>query len=151
MDCSMHDVALAQILQAKPEVVPSFSRLEDKFKQLIVDALSVDFQFSQFLQAENTPANLVVMKEKLKPHGDDGFAFFCFRVFAQMCGKIGSKSLKGSMFMTEKQFQRFRPGLDALQQLKTRDPQETYNNFLLQRGTKAMSRFASPEHQALSR
>eukprot|EP00929_Paragymnodinium_shiwhaense_P063873 TRINITY_DN31960_c0_g4_i1.p1 TRINITY_DN31960_c0_g4~~TRINITY_DN31960_c0_g4_i1.p1 ORF type:complete len:3718 (+),score=1051.51 TRINITY_DN31960_c0_g4_i1:107-11260(+) len=150
-DSSMHDVALAQILQTKPEVVPSFSRLDAKYKQLIVDSLSVDFQFSQFLQAENTPANLVVMKEKLKPHGDDGFAFFCFRVFAQMCGKMGPKTHRGSMFMTERQFQRFRPGLDALQQLRTLDANEAYNAFLLLRGSQAMSRFASPEHQALAR
>merc|ERR1719203_1117153 len=117
----MHDIALAHVLTWKPEVVPSFSRLSKKYQRLILDSLSVDFQFSQFLQAENTPANLVIVKEKLKPHGDDGFAFFCFRIFAQMCGKLGSKSSKGSLFMDEPQFQRFRPGLDALQQLRTLD------------------------------
>jgi len=147
----MHDSALAHILTWKPEVVPSFSRLDKKYQALIVDSLNVDFQFSQFLQAENTPANLVVIKEKMKKHGDEGFAFFCFRIFAQTCGKLGSKSMKGSEFMNESQFQRFRPGLEALMELKTRGALETYNNFLLLRGSKAMSRFASPEHQALSR
>jgi len=150
-DAHMHDIALAHILETKPQVVPSFARLDRKYQHLIVDSLSVDFQFSQFLQAEATPANLVVMKEKLKPHGDDGFAFFCFRIFAQMCGKLGSKSLKCSLFMDESQFQRFRPGLDALQQLRTLDAASAYNAFMLLRGSKAMSRFASPEHQALAR
>jgi len=147
----MHDIALAQILKDRPEVVPSFLRLDEKYKDLIVDSLRVDLQFSQFLQAEATPANLVVMKEKLKPHRDEGFAFFCFRIFVQMCGKLGSKSLKGSLFMDESQFQRFRPGLDALQQLRTLDAADAYNSFLLLRGSKAMSRFASREHQALAR
>merc|ERR1719156_334706 len=53
--------------------------------------------------------------------------------------------------MTESQFQRFRPGLDTLQQLRSQDPVTAYNTFLLLRGTKAMSRFSSKEHQALSR
>jgi len=150
-DAHMHDVALAHVLENQPQVVPSFSGLSPKYQKLIVDSLSVDFQFSQFLQAENVPANLVVVKEKLKPHGDDGLAIFGFRIFAQMCGKLGSKSLKGSLFMTESQFQRFRPGLDALQQLRTLDAGAAYNAFLLNRGSKALSKFASPEHQALVR
>jgi len=93
----------------------------------------------------------VVVKEKLAPHGDEGFAFFCFRIFVQMCGKQGGRSLQGSLFMTEQQFQRFRPGLDALQNLKTKEAGTAYNAFLLLQGSKALSRFASPEHQALAR
>lgn len=146
-----HDEALARILETQPEVVPSFSRLPPKYRSLIVDSLSVDFRFNQFLQAENVPANMVHMKEKLKPHGDDGFAFFCFRIFAQLCGKFGAQADKGSLFMTESQFQRFRPGLDALRQLHAADAGVAYKAFLLLRGTKAITRFASPEHQALAR
>merc|ERR1719221_1797209 len=144
----MHDTALAHILEASPEVVPSFERLSKKYKKLILDSLNVDFEFSHFLQAETTPANLVVVQETFRPHGADGFAFFCFRVFAQMCGKLGLNSGQGSLFMTDRQFQRFRPGLDALQQLLgTGDVAETYNKFLLQRSSKAMSRFASLEQR----
>ena len=36
--------------------VPSFHRLSHKYKSLIIDSLSVDFQFSQFLQAANPRA-----------------------------------------------------------------------------------------------
>jgi len=151
-DKHMHDTALAHILEANPEVVPSFKRLSKKYKKLILDSLNVDFEFSHFLQAETTPANLVVVQETFRPHGADGFAFFCFRVFAQMCGKLGLSSGQGSLFMNDRQFQRFRPGLDALQQLLgTGDVAETYNKFLLQRSTKAMSRFASLEQRALAR
>jgi len=53
--------------------------------------------------------------------------------------------------MTEQQLERFRPGLDALQQLRTREASTAYNAFLLLQGAKALSRFASPEHKALSR
>merc|ERR1719382_1530086 len=68
-----------------------------------------------------------------------------------MCGKLGPQSMKGSLFMTEQQLERFRPGLDALQQLRTREASTAYNAFLLLQGAKALSRFASPEHKALSR
>jgi len=146
-----HDLALAHVLENNPQVVPSYARLSPKYQKLIMDSLSVDFQFSQFLQAENLPANLVVLKEKLQPHGDDGFAFFCFRIFTQTCGKLGTTNLNGSLFMTESEFQRFRPGLDALQQLRTLDAEEAYQAFLRFRGSKALSRFASKEHQALAR
>jgi len=147
----LHDVALAHILQNQPELVPSFLRLPSKYQSLIIDLFSVDFQFSQFLQAEVVPSNLVLVKEKLQRHGEEGFSFFCFRIFAQMSGKLGDKDLRGSIFMTESQFQRFRPGLDALQELRTLDAGSAYNAFLLLRGSKALSHFASPEHQALVR
>lgn len=147
----MHDVALAAILEEQPEVVPSFHRLSNRYQRLIIDSLNVDFQFSQFLQGENTPANLVMVKEKLQPHGSEGLDFFCFRIFVQMCGKLGPKSLSGSLFMDEANFRRCQPGMKALQQLRIQDGADAYNEFILQRGSKAMSRFASPEHQALSR
>jgi hypothetical protein len=136
----MHDIALAHILEDKEvrSVVPSFSGLSEKYHQLIIDSLGVDFQFRQFLNAENTPANLKVVEEKLARHKDDqhGFAFFCFRVFVQMCGRAGYKSSKGSLFMTESQFQRFRPGLDVLQQLRTLGADATYQQFLLLRSSR---------------
>eukprot|EP00435_Cladocopium_sp_Y103_P056204 s102_g18.t2 len=154
----LHDVALASILEETPEIVPSFNRLSAKYKSLIIDSLCVDFQFSQFLQAEIVPSNLVVVKEKLQQHGEEGYSLFCFRIFAQMSGKLGDKSLHGSLFMTESQFQKFRPGLEALMQLRSRfvwgwnmDAGPAYNAFLLLRGSKALSRFASWQHQALVR
>jgi len=150
-DSQAHDPALASILESQPEVVPSYQRLPDRYKRLIKDSLSVDFKFNQFVQGENVAGNLVVVKDKLRPHGDEGFAFFCFRIFVQMCGKLGPKSMQGSLFMNEQQFERFRPGLDALQQLRTREASTAYNAFLLLQGARALSRFASPEHKALSR
>jgi len=146
-----HDVVLAQILRDAPEVVPSFLRLKSEFRKLIVDSLSVDFQFYQFLQAENVPANLVSVKDVLEPHGEDGFAFYCFRIFATMCGRLGYRSLEGSLFMTEHQFHRFRPGLEALERLRKLDASSAYKTFLLQRASKTLVRFASSEHHAIAR
>jgi len=146
-----HDLALAKVLEEKSQVVPSFLRLDPRYKRLMIDCLSTPFQFGQFLQGEDIPASLVVLKEKLQAHGDFGFGFFTFGIFARNCGKHGPKTLQGSAFMNEPQFERFKPGIDAIQQLRQFDPQEAYNRFLLVRGSKALSRFASPEHQAITR
>lgn len=149
-DPNLHDVALAHVLKTNSEVVPSFSRLNEKYKQLIIDSLSVDFQFSQFLKAENVAANLGVVQDKLKTHDEDSFGFFCFRIFAQMCGKSGWKPHTGSLFMTESEYRRFLPGLDTLVKLRTLDAGDAYSSFLLEKGWSSV-KFASPEHQALSR
>lgn len=178
-------MALAHILENHSEVVPSFHRLSANYKSLIIHSLSIDFQFNQFLQAEIVPSNLVVVKEKLQQHGEEGYSLFCFRIFAQMCGKLGYKSNHGSLFMTESQFQKFRPGetsfsyslqrlrfggLDAAEEygcwpslqcplkafsmhvhhlLLTRDSVDLFGQaFLLLRGSKVLSRFASWQHQA---
>lgn len=73
-----HDLALAQILKKRPEFMPSIHRLDQKrhgqlqfprdllrYRSLIIDCLSVDFEFSQFLLGENTVANLLDVKERL--------------------------------------------------------------------------------------
>ena len=43
-----------------------------RYKALIIDCLSMDFQFSQFLLGENTVANLVDVKERLSLWLGDG-------------------------------------------------------------------------------
>ena len=159
-----HDLALAQILKKRPEFMPSIHRLDEKrlaigcftlfhsnlarYKSLIIDCLSVDFDFSQFLLGENTSANLLDVKERLKPHGQEGHSFFLFRIFAQMCGKSGHLTQSGSLFMSgsyyelfsssslrnESQFRRCTPGLKALQLLWSSEGSDCYADFMLLRG-----------------
>ncbi|CAK0904969.1 unnamed protein product, partial [Prorocentrum cordatum] len=148
----IHDAVLAHVLETRPEVVPSFQRLPARYRGLLSDCLRVNFRFSEFLMAEGVPANLAHVKASMEPHGEEGIAFFCFRIFSRACGKLGSRHAQGSQFMTEPQFQRFRPGLEALQQLRTLDAGAAYNNYiLLLQGSKALACFTSPEHQALTR
>jgi len=148
----IHDGVLAHVLETKPEVVPSFQRLPARHRGLISDCLRVNFRFSEFLMAEGVPANLAHVKASMEPHGEEGIAFFCFRIFSRACGKLGSRHAWGAQFMTEGQFQRFRPGFEALQQLRALDAGAAYNNYLLLlQGSKALACFTSPEHQALTR
>jgi len=91
------------------------------------------------------------LKESLMPHGKAGFVFFNFVCLARMAGRLGFQDGKGCTFMTESQFQRCRPGLDSLQDLHSLDAAAAYQSFLMLQGSKSMSRFASPGHQALAR
>jgi len=152
VNACIHDGVLAHVLETKPEVLPSFQRLAARYKGLISDCLRVNFRFSEFLMAESVPADLAHVKASMEPYGEEGIAFLCFRIFARACGKLGPRNLWGSHFMTESQFQRLRPGLEALQQLRVLDAGAAYNNYLLLlQGSKALACFTSPEHQALTR
>lgn len=145
---------LAKILKAQKGVVPSFSRLPQKYRSLIVDALEVGFDIHGFLEAVLVPANLQMM-DRLRPHGDDGFAFFCFEIFLKVCctasGSETDAAAGPMVNMTEPQFQKLRPGLDALQELRSAGAVPAYDGFLLGRAAPAMSQFAAPEHKTLAR
>eukprot|EP00435_Cladocopium_sp_Y103_P075422 s11_g57.t1 len=77
--------ALARILHRSPILVPSFAKLEAEQQQIILRALKADFNFGQFLQAENLPASLFTVRQILQEGGEDGagsgdiLGFFLFR------------------------------------------------------------------------
>eukprot|EP00913_Durusdinium_trenchii_P025066 g23530.t1 len=98
--------ALARILHRSPILVPSFAKLEPEQQQIILSALKADFNFGQFLQAENLPASLFTVRQILQ----EG-------IFAAMCGVKGSDSLEGSLFMTDTNYKNFEVGLDTLMHL----------------------------------
>eukprot|EP00930_Biecheleria_cincta_P055421 TRINITY_DN41740_c0_g1_i1.p1 TRINITY_DN41740_c0_g1~~TRINITY_DN41740_c0_g1_i1.p1 ORF type:complete len:1506 (-),score=256.24 TRINITY_DN41740_c0_g1_i1:248-4735(-) len=132
-ECHEFNEALVKVLQHAPFTFPSFARLGKESQQMILSCLMAsDFNFGQFLQAENTPANLLVVKEI--SHGDKSIlGFFLFKIFAAMCGILGMKSLEGSLFMGEKMYTNFKVGLEVLQHLESDSPQQVYNRFLAER------------------
>eukprot|EP00928_Gymnodinium_smaydae_P016291 TRINITY_DN16089_c0_g1_i1.p1 TRINITY_DN16089_c0_g1~~TRINITY_DN16089_c0_g1_i1.p1 ORF type:complete len:3624 (+),score=981.26 TRINITY_DN16089_c0_g1_i1:76-10947(+) len=142
---------LAHVLKTNKEIVPSIMRLTEKYTNLILDCLSVDFDFDQFLLGENLPANLVDLQKLIKNYGEEGMNFFCVINFAQLCSKHVPQSASGCPYMTESRFQHFKSGFMALQQLRAKDSESAYTSFLLFHSSKALSRFAAPEHNALAR
>eukprot|EP00930_Biecheleria_cincta_P029502 TRINITY_DN20520_c0_g1_i1.p1 TRINITY_DN20520_c0_g1~~TRINITY_DN20520_c0_g1_i1.p1 ORF type:complete len:1155 (-),score=223.59 TRINITY_DN20520_c0_g1_i1:115-3579(-) len=124
--------SLIRTLQQVPELFPSFARLSEASRQTIISCLNAsDFNFGQFLQAENTPANLLVLNSVSADKSVLGF--FLFKIFAAMCGILGMKSLEGSLFMNDKMYGNFRLGLDTLGFLSSESPAEVYNRFLAER------------------
>eukprot|EP00439_Symbiodinium_sp_Y106_P071047 s1219_g12.t1 len=73
--------ALARILHRSPMLVPSFAKLEPEQQHVILSALKADFNFGQFLQAENLPASLFTVRQILAEGGaasGDILGFFLF-------------------------------------------------------------------------
>eukprot|EP00971_Amphidinium_carterae_P314472 6250855-Amphidinium_carterae.1 len=93
----------ADDLARYPILIPSFWKLDENLREMIKTAVKADFNFGQFLQAENLAANLFTVKEILGS-GDNAesiLGFILFRIFAAMCGILGAISLDGSLFMKE--------------------------------------------------
>mmetsp|Transcript_12408 Transcript_12408/g.24118 ORF Transcript_12408/g.24118 Transcript_12408/m.24118 type:complete len:1201 (+) Transcript_12408:28-3630(+) len=134
-DSEEFNEALIKLLHEFPIALPSFARLDVDSQQLIMSCLvASEFNFGQFLQAENLPANLVVVKNI--SHGQGSIlGFFLFKLFAAMCGILGMKSLEGSLFMNEQMFKNFKVGLDVLNHLQHQSPQQVYHRFLSERAT----------------
>lgn len=146
-----HDAGLSYILSRSPEVLPSYCRLPDKYQLLIETSLKVDFNFGQFLQAENLPANIKNVKSLLGNKGDVALAFYLFHIFADMAGIMGAKSLDGSMFMTETMFNNFKKGLTTLQLLTHETMNDTYDSFLKLRAKEQGLAFQTPTDRAIIR
>ncbi|OLP80286.1 E3 ubiquitin-protein ligase HERC2 [Symbiodinium microadriaticum] len=143
--------ALARILHRSPMLVPSFAKLEPEQQHVILSALKADFNFGQFLQAENLPASLFTVRQILAEGGaasGDILGFFLFRIFAAMSGILGPKSLEGSIFMTETNYKNFEVGLDTLQHLMEDGAVRVYDRFLVARakGQGLHFQIDGPEH-----
>lgn len=146
-----HDAALGYIMDHCPEVLPSYKSLSDHYKDLIRTSLRVNFNFGQFLQGENLPANLVGVKRLFKDKTTDAMPFFLFHIFADMSGILGARSLEGSLFMTETMYNNFARGIDALQELQTGSPRDVYDRFLLKRAAESFPKITNRADRAFAR
>lgn len=132
-ECQEFSEALIKVLQNVPTAFPSYARLDPHSRQMILSSLQAgDFNFGQFLQAENLPANMSVVKDISQGEGSI-LGFFLFKLFAAMCGILGMKSLEGSLFMADKMYGNFKTGLDVLGYLNSEPSQQVYNRFLAER------------------
>ena len=132
-DFKDHDAAMRFIIATTPEVLPSLCRLPDRFQQTVKSALSVDFNFGQFLQSENLPANLVAIKDLFAKQGQHTLALYLLHIFADMAGIMGAVNLGGSLFMTETMYGNFDLGIRALSRLNSAGVAEVYDSFLSDR------------------
>ena len=131
---SNHIPVLVKILMDDPILMPSFSMLEDNLQRMVVSALRADFNMAQFLQAECLTRSLLSLKDDLCQHDANStiLGLSLFRTFAVQCGLLGTRSLEGSLFMTEKLCNQFLMGLDALKLLHE-GPHSVYNRYLADR------------------
>jgi hypothetical protein len=94
----------------------------------------LDFNFGQFLQGENLPANMCAIKDLIATQGEETLAFYLFHIFADMAGIMGAATLEGSAFMTETMYSNFALGIEALSELSWKPFVEgVYDDFLKKR------------------
>jgi hypothetical protein len=101
---------------------------------MVISVLGADFNMAQFIQAECLTRSLLSLKDDLCQHGASStiLGLSLFRIFALQCGLLGTKSLEGSLFMTEKFCNQFLMGIDALKLLHE-GPHSVYNRYLAER------------------
>jgi len=147
-DCQEFSEALVKVLRHAPVVFPSFARLDESSRQMIISSLMAgEFNFGQFLQAENLPANLLVVKDISKGEGSI-LGFFLFKIFAAMCGILAPKTLEGSLFMNDKMYTNFKVGLDVLQHLNSESAEQVYIRFLEERASSQNLAFKSTDMES---
>ena len=140
-DYKDHDAAMKYIINTTPEVLPSLCRLSDYYQYAVRTSMTIDFNYGQFLQAENMPQNLTSIKEMIADKGQAMLGFYLFHIFADMSGIMGAISLNGSLFMTETMYSNFGLGIRALSELAFKSPNEVYNAFLSERANSQGLRF----------
>lgn len=140
-DYKDHDAAMKYIINTTPEVLPSLCRLSDYYQYAVRTSMTVDFNYGQFLQAENMPQNLTSIKEMIADKGQAMLGFYLFHIFADMSGIMGAISLNGSLFMTETMYSNFGLGIRALSELAFKSPNEVYNSLLNERANSQGLRF----------
>ena len=150
-DYKDHDAAMKYIISTTPEVLPSLSRLSDEYQYMVRTTMTVDFNFGQFLQSENVPANLASIKSLVACRGEESLAFYLFHIFVDMAGIAGAITLGGSLFMTETMYSNFKLGNESLTQLATRSPVEVYDAFLTSRSQAQGLSMRTPEDRAVVR
>ncbi len=105
-----HDKILYYALEHYPEVSPSFNRLSDYYKTLVIDGLKATFNLAQFVQGENVPASLAGLVGLDKASLD----FYLLHVVYDIAGAAGQVKQNGSLVMNESTYQGFKLSLAAL-------------------------------------
>lgn len=127
-----HDQVLCHALQTSPQSFPSFIGLEKRYQKMILDGLRTNFNFGQFLQAENLPENL----EGLKQLDKETLDLFILHAVYDMAGAAGHIKNNGSLVMTEVTYQDFDAAIESIQKLKENNSNvvEVYDSYLEIRG-----------------
>ena len=126
------DAAVSHLLEKRPNVVPSSKILDEELFSLVesISLLHESFVFGQFMQAENTPLSLQILRQRAADHDEAAYKLFLVSALAMLAG-IGAKpGDTHSPFLTETTTLTVLYSLQALQKLQVRSSQEIYWSYL---------------------
>ena len=123
-----HDTILYEGLRMHPEFSPTFSRLNHKYKNLILEGLKTNFNMGQYIQSECLPANLL----PLLGITDEAFNFYMIHVLFDIVGAAGHVVPDGTVIINELYWKKFSYALHTLSDYINgiSDAESAYDNFV---------------------
>lgn len=126
-----HDDILYQGLEKIPGISPSFDKLDDKYKKLILNGLRTKFNMGQFIQSENLPQNL----EPLVGVDEESFNYYMLHVLYDIGGATGHVTRKGSIIIDDDFWTKYKTAEEYLKGMKSKkDISSAYQGYLNERG-----------------
>lgn len=123
-----HDMIMYEGLRMHPEFSPTFNRLTQKYKDLILEGLKTNFNMGQYIQSECLPANLL----PLLGITDEAFNFYMIHVLFDIGGAAGHVVPDGTVIINELYWKKFSYSLHTLSDyIKGNcDAYSAYGNFV---------------------
>jgi len=122
-----HDEILYLGLSRFPELSSTFSDLDDRYKQLILNGLKTKFNVGQFIQSENLPKNL----EPLVNIDQSSFYFYMLHALYDIGGALGHKERQGSKIINDTFWNDFKIAEKQLEKVMAGgDINQVYGEFL---------------------
>ena len=123
-----HDMIMYEGLRMHPEFSPTFNRLTQKYKDLILEGLKTNFNMGQYIQSECLPANLL----PLLGITDEAFNFYMIHVLFDIGGAAGHVVPDGTVIINELYWKKFSYALHTLSEyIKGNcDAYSAYGNFV---------------------
>lgn len=105
-----HDQLLARGVAKEPLVIESYARLAPAERNLMLKAISTDYNVAQFVQGENVAANIEALRGLTKEEFDFYFLHFVYDV----AGAQGDKDPRGAKALVDPVYKLFAQGADVL-------------------------------------
>eukprot|EP00747_Dinoflagellata_sp_TGD_P092588 gnl/TRDRNA2_/TRDRNA2_165464_c1_seq2.p1 gnl/TRDRNA2_/TRDRNA2_165464_c1~~gnl/TRDRNA2_/TRDRNA2_165464_c1_seq2.p1 ORF type:complete len:950 (+),score=170.06 gnl/TRDRNA2_/TRDRNA2_165464_c1_seq2:57-2852(+) len=147
------DVAAVNVLIHHADACPSFQRLPQRLKNQVLSLLELDgrFNLAQLMQAENLPESVNCYKKFIQHHGVTYQRLYEFRWFCWMSSILGHKSLEGSLFMTEANYQMIQMVISGVKNLSKNGATDIYNQYLALRARSQGLSAQTDEERAIVR
>ncbi|CAK9005665.1 unnamed protein product [Durusdinium trenchii] len=128
VECQTPDKVVCRLLENYMNVVPSAQYLDPVTHELVtsISKLHISFVFGQFMQAENTPLSLQILRQRAAEHDDAAYKLFLFSALTGLAGIGAGPGTSGSPFLIEPTTLTVLHSLQALQKLQLRSSQERH-------------------------
>jgi len=130
--------------------VMSFSMEMHQLLESIID-IHDTFNLPQFLQGENLPYHVEALDAKMKLEGEMPFKCYLVALVAMMCGLVGTRTMKGSIFMDNNNGRTVLLGIQCLRQVGIVSPHSIYWGYVSMRALHLGYPTDQPHHFVVAR